>query len=314
MSIQIRTLKLIQMNEIRRQKELHIVRDELSQLGLVSFPSESTDDEDVPVPPSPPAPRDAADVSSQLARVHREQNRRDFRRDRADLRQVMRAALQANSDVEMIEILQIKRDEMPEAIKTLQRALEEMELKAMADEDSASGSSADAPFRTRGKMRATTINGSALGLEQQRFVATPSEEADMRLGGGATSSGGVDTLDREFLEGGIEALRRLSTGTDIALPSWTITRYEVDLEEKIGIGFFSDVYRARWRDHVVAVKVLAETTPKAMFVREMGIWKKLEHPNVLELLGASSATSAPPWFCAWHPESPFTLRANWSTG
>lgn len=28
----------------------------------------------------------------------------------------------------------------------------------------------------------------------------------------------------------------------------------------------------------------------------MAIWKTLEHPNVLELLGASSAMSKPPWF------------------
>ena len=28
----------------------------------------------------------------------------------------------------------------------------------------------------------------------------------------------------------------------------------------------------------------------------MSIWKTLQHPNVLELLGASSASSDPPWF------------------
>jgi abelson tyrosine-protein kinase 1 len=36
----------------------------------------------------------------------------------------MRAALQTNNDVQMIEVLQVGREEMPEAIKTLQRALE----------------------------------------------------------------------------------------------------------------------------------------------------------------------------------------------
>ena len=82
------------------------------------------------------------------------------------------------------------------------------------------------------------------------------------------------------------------------MPSWTITRYEVELDEKIGIGFFSDVYKGRWRAHTVAIKVLAETTPRKLFVHEIGIWKKLEHPHVLELLGASSATCDPPWFRA----------------
>jgi abelson tyrosine-protein kinase 1 len=32
-----------------------------------------------------------------------------------------------------------------------------------------------------------------------------------------------DTLDREFIEGGIEALKRLSK-TRVDVPSWTITR------------------------------------------------------------------------------------------
>lgn len=29
---------------------------------------------------------------------------------------------------------------------------------------------------------------------------------------------------------------------------------------------------------------------------QVSIWKTLQHPNVLELLGASSASSDPPWF------------------
>ncbi|KAI0028327.1 hypothetical protein K488DRAFT_73843, partial [Vararia minispora EC-137] len=282
MSIQIRTLKLIQINELRRRKQADLLFDEL---GLTNF-STATDESGVPEPVTPT--RDPREVERLLSRLRREQNAHDRARDLADLRQLMRTALQTNNDAAMIEVLQIGRDEMPEAIKTLQRELEheiERERGAGTDEDSTSSSSGEV-FHARGRPRAMTITVGSLGLP---VVATPSEEAAPRLAG-------ADTLDREFLEGGIEALRRLSQGTDIALPSWTITRYEVDIEAKIGLGFFSDVYRARWRGHVVAVKVLAETTPKAMFVREMGIWKALEHPNVLELLGASSATSEPPWF------------------
>jgi abelson tyrosine-protein kinase 1 len=73
-------------------------------------------------------------------------------------------------------------------------------------------------------------------------------------------------------------------------------RYEVDREEKIGIGFFSDVYRGTWRGRTVAIKVLASTTPRELFMREVGIWKALRHPNVLELYGASAANSEGPWF------------------
>jgi abelson tyrosine-protein kinase 1 len=120
----------------------------------------------------------------------------------------------------------------------------------------------------------------------------------LQLPSDSGSGNSKDTLDREFIETGIDALRRLSKGTDLGLPSWTITRYEVevDLEAKVGFGFFSDVYRGTWRHHTVAIKVLAEATPRKIFVHEVEIWKKLYHPNVIKLLGASSATGDPPWF------------------
>lgn len=67
-------------------------------------------------------------------------------------------------------------------------------------------------------------------------------------------------------------------------------------DEKIGVGFFSYVYKGTWRGRTVAIKVLAESTPRKTFVREVGIWKTLKHSNVLPLYGASSATGDPPWF------------------
>ena len=62
------------------------------------------------------------------------------------------------------------------------------------------------------------------------------------------------------------------------------------------MGFFSDVYKGRWRGRTVAIKVLAETTPRKLFVNEVEIWKHLHHPHVLELCGASSTSCDPPWF------------------
>jgi abelson tyrosine-protein kinase 1 len=210
------------------------------------------------------------------------QNAQDRAHDSADLRQLMRTALAQNDDLAMIEVLQIARGDGPEAIKTLQRTLERVV------EDG----------------RTEVADKSDVGTlaSPRRF----DEERLVDLGNlGAESRPSADTLDREFIETGIDALRRLSTGTDLGLPSWTITRYEVDLEAKVGIGFFSEVYRGTWRHHTVAVKVLAETTPRKIFVHEVEIWKKLYHPNVLELLGASSASGDPPWFlvstlCFWN--------------
>jgi abelson tyrosine-protein kinase 1 len=70
----------------------------------------------------------------------------------------------------------------------------------------------------------------------------------------------------------------------------------VDKDEKIGLGFFSDVYKGTWRGRTVAVKVLAETTPRQLFIREVEIWKDLKHENVLRLYGASNAQGDPPYF------------------
>jgi hypothetical protein len=68
-----------------------------------------------------------------LRESHFRQNEIDQARDMFDLRGLMRTALQANSDLEMIEVLQVGQDEMPEAIKTLQRALEREMEKENAD-------------------------------------------------------------------------------------------------------------------------------------------------------------------------------------
>ena len=197
----------------------------------------------------------------------------------------MRTALAQNDDLDMIEVLQIARSEMPEAIKTLQRALERV-----VDDG-----------RIEAAESAVTLASSS---QQQHFEGQLSVDSGSD---GAESRRSADTLDREFIETGIDALRRLSTGTDLGLPSWTITRYEVDLEAKIGLGYFSEVYRGTWRQHTVAIKVLAETTPRKIFVHEVEIWKKLYHPNVLELLGASSAAGDPPWFLV----STFAFRARY---
>ncbi|EEB98389.1 hypothetical protein MPER_02111, partial [Moniliophthora perniciosa FA553] len=146
------------------------------------------------------------------------------------------------------------------------------------------------------------------GVKRSKTVSSSTgstSSSSAKASGGSGSGQGrsvarKDTLDREFMESGIDALRRMSRTHGAteggSLPSWTITRYEVDREKKIGIGFFSDVYRGKWRNQTVAIKVLAETTPRNLFLREIKVWKGLRHANVLELLGASSTSGEAPWF------------------
>lgn len=44
------------------------------------------------------------------------------------------------------------------------------------------------------------------------------------------------------------------------------------------------------------MKVLRDFASSRLFIREAEIWKNLIHPNVIKLLGASSASGNPPWF------------------
>jgi len=105
-----------------------------------------------------------------LQQLQTEQNDQDTKSDVEDLRRLIRAALESGSDAKLLSFLGIEKEEMSEAIKTLQRSL---------------------------KKRAATV-----------------EEVP------------TDTLHEEFLESGIEALRRMSSGNNFAtsLPVWTITK------------------------------------------------------------------------------------------
>jgi len=230
-----------------------------------------TDIEPVVLTVRPPGatPLDPGEIGTLLYAYRDRQDKEDLIHDTADLRRVMRAASQADTDDKMIEILQIGRDEIPEAVKTLQRAFER-EVKREQDGEETMFEGVGIPSGQSASL------GSAAGLN-----------------GTSTSTG---ALCQEFLESGIAALTRMSKGTDLLLPPWTITKWEIDLDRRIGTESFSAVYKGRWRETLVAIKVLAPTTPQKLFIHEVEIWKSLSHPNVLKLLGASSASGESPWF------------------
>jgi abelson tyrosine-protein kinase 1 len=264
-------LKLVQANELRRQKETHDPLESISR-GSPGLPHAH-----LPLSPTAlcSAPADPEDVRNTLQALRASQNVQDRARDMADLNQLMSTALAAKDDVAMIEVLQIARSEMPDAIKTLERALKRVVEDGQLDTED--GSTPVPPPHQE------AVNGDSPSVDLCDIGA---------------SHGSADLLDRKFIESGINALRRLSKVTNISLdlPYWTITWFEIDFEARVGIGFFSDVYRGTWRNQTVAIKVLSETTPRKIFLREVGIWKPLSHPNVLKLFGASSASGDPPWF------------------
>jgi abelson tyrosine-protein kinase 1 len=219
------------------------------------------------------SPADPEGVRQTLHALRAAQNSQDRARDSADLHQLMRATIDANDDLATYEVFQIPRSEIPEAIKTLERALKHVSKCGQLDAE-----------------ESTTMLPSP--QQEEAGKGSPSVE----LGDKSPSQCSPDALHRKFIETGIDALRRLSKCTDLSLPNWTVTWYEIELEAKVGFGSFSYVYRGLWCKHTVAIKVLAETTPRNIFLREVKIWKSLDHPNVLELFGASSASGDPPWF------------------
>lgn len=107
------------------------------------------------------------------------QDNKDRELDQNDLRQQMDNALQSGSDSTMLEFLQIPREDILEAIKSMQRHLEKTGPGAQSSTD-----------------------GRAYNSR--------------------------DTLEREFIETGIDSLRRMSKSST-NLPSWTITRYALCL-------------------------------------------------------------------------------------
>ena len=102
-------------------------------------------------------------VVTSLKQIHTSQFEEDSRSDVEDLRQMLKSVLLTGSDADLFNCLEIVREELPEALKTLQRTRE-------------------------------------------------------------TAQKDGDTLHQEFIESGIDALRRLSANVDTNLPNWTITK------------------------------------------------------------------------------------------
>ncbi|KAF9039833.1 hypothetical protein BJ165DRAFT_1530849 [Panaeolus papilionaceus] len=203
-----------------------------------------------------------------LHHIYLSQNSVDAALDLLQLRKIMRDALQATNDAEMLQVLQIGESEMPDAIRTLRRALD-TSISAVQSNPSVS---AEASVMTE-----SVVDGSA----QQKSVPRSR-----------------DTLDYEFMETGIVALQRLSERHPAPnVPSWAITKYEIVRDEVIGAGAYSWVYRGKWDGKTVAIKVLKDfLTPREIFIKEVEIWNMFKHPNILPLFGASSTQGEPPWF------------------
>ncbi|KAG6878245.1 hypothetical protein C0992_008377 [Termitomyces sp. T32_za158] len=177
------------------------------------------------------------------------------------------------SGQEVLHKLGIEKKDIPDAIKTLLRTLESLRDKNVFEKVSTS------PSFSRRSSTWPIYHTDAIALRLQ---------------------------DRESIERDIRELKAVYGEPVPTLPSWAITKFEIDLGEIIGRGFFSTVYKGKWGTRVVAVKAVEVYTSKESFVDEVNVWKELKHPNILQLYGASSVEGTPPWFLV----SPFMIHRN----
>ncbi|KAF5356435.1 hypothetical protein D9758_009500 [Tetrapyrgos nigripes] len=223
-------------------------------------------------------------IREHLRALQKHQNERDKARDLSDIRQLLATALEASSDKDMMRILKLARQDMPDAFKTLFKMI-----------------------TVPGKVH-TPIPPGARELPVLRAFTWPLDEQQS------------DMLDAEILDRS-QLINNLVT--EAGMPSWTMSKSDITFQELAGRGFFSNVYKGIWRQSVwkritVAIKVLEPSTPAEAFKAELDIWKSLKHPNVLPLFGSSDITEDTKFFVSPYMENgcfmDYLKRLEWTMG
>ncbi|XP_070765840.1 protein-tyrosine kinase 6-like [Enoplosus armatus] len=78
------------------------------------------------------------------------------------------------------------------------------------------------------------------------------------------------------------------------LDEWELPKEEFTLEEELGSGYFADVYRGRWKNHIkVAIKILKSDSElnHREFQREVQILKSLRHRHLISLFAVCTAST-----------------------
>ena len=119
---------------------------------------------------------------------------------------------------------------------------------------------------------------------------TPSEDTPPSLSG--------YTFDRK--RGSFASLSNANEGSGFrdGGDEWEVLACDVRVDKKVGEGAFGEIRKATWKGCEVAVKTLkadCQTDVIALkeFNREMSIWSRLVHPNVVQFLGVGYKRNIP---------------------
>ncbi|KAJ7156345.1 kinase-like domain-containing protein [Mycena filopes] len=106
----------------------------------------------------------------------------------------------------------------------------------------------------------------------------------------------VNAAEEEFYTHTLRYLTSKS-GQDVTVEEWMISSFEIEYGPEIGAGGFGTVYRGRWNQTHVAIKVLqnvAGVKPSNTALRdEIDLWSTLRHPHILQFLGANTLDDEP---------------------
>lgn len=113
-------------------------------------------------------------------------------------------------------------------------------------------------------------------------------------------------------------MQRRSGAMKMTPDEFAITSLDIIIhhDRKLGEGGFGQVFQAEWQGITVAVKLFRNGIPPLVnnanpsflhmclhmfqiFQKEIDVWKRLRHPNILEFYGACSIADPPFCVCAF---------------
>jgi len=132
------------------------------------------------------------------------------------------------------------------------------------------------------------VNNMLADLQRQLLYSTDLDAPELSTGGGpggALSFNSPNGVDQDYIKG-------LQQG--LVLRDVMVDMNEVRLVQKIGEGAFGTVYKAHFREEMVAVKMVNPTMLFALsdedvenFKREAYVMSRLRHPNIVMVMGIS---------------------------